>query len=197
MTDNQNADDELDEEVSVTDPTELKYVGPATATVLADASFGPERIVEKTVSYDMLTDAGVNPGVAARIRREHSLSWSFDGDGDGLEERSSQVRGLKDGEREWIAASTGNWEDAKTDTTATADGGGTAEDAESAWRERSSPEPVTVIDGVNEEYADQLAEGGITSVRTLALANPDEIIDSIELDRDELISWRDAARERE
>ena len=92
------------------EPTELKYVGPATAEVIAGASFGPEAIVEKTVSFSMLLDAGVNPGVAARIRREHSLPWSFETeDRRDLDRRSSQVRGLGDGERAWVSASAGDW----------------------------------------------------------------------------------------
>jgi hypothetical protein len=95
------------------EPTELKFVGPATAAVIEDASFAAAGIRDREVSFGMLLDAGVNPGVAARIRREHSLPWSFDTEADrsDLNRRSDQVRGLNDGERDWVAASTGDWAD--------------------------------------------------------------------------------------
>jgi hypothetical protein len=92
------------------DVRELKYVGPATAAVLADAPFDAADVRDKAVSYRMLIGAGVNPGVAARIRREHSLAWSFESEGDDLARRSSQVRGLGDAERAWVAASSGDWQ---------------------------------------------------------------------------------------
>ncbi|MFB6096027.1 MAG: helix-hairpin-helix domain-containing protein [Haloferacaceae archaeon] len=87
----------------------LRFVGPATAEVLAAADVTAEDVERKRVSYRQLTDAGVNPGVAAKIRRYHSLSWSFDADGD-LERRSAQIRGLGSAERAWVAASSGEWE---------------------------------------------------------------------------------------
>jgi len=98
---------------SSSEPTALKFVGPATAAVLETASFGTAGIRDREVSFGMLLDAGVNPGVAARIRREHSLPWSFDTEADrsDLNRRSDQVRGLNDGERDWVAASTGDWAD--------------------------------------------------------------------------------------
>ncbi len=86
-------------------------MGPATAAVLAEASFDADDVRAKTVSYRMLIDAGVNPGVAARIRREHSLAWSFESEGEDLGRRSSQIRGLGDAERAWVAASSGDWQD--------------------------------------------------------------------------------------
>jgi len=100
-----------DAETDGLDPTELKYVGPATAEVIETASFGPAAVARKEVSFGMLLDAGVNPGVAARLRREHSLPWSFDTEEDrgDLDRRSDQIRGLGDGERAWVAASAGDW----------------------------------------------------------------------------------------
>jgi len=178
-----------------TDLTDLRFVGPVTATALAAAGYGPAHVREKRLSYEMLIDADVNPGVAAKIRREHSLSWSFEGTGSSLDQRSTQVRGLKDEERAWIAASTGDWENAEPATGATTDGGGTAQDAERAWRERSRPEPVTTIADVGGATADRLAEAGITSIRSLAIANPSDVARSLDIDRDRVAAWCDAARE--
>ncbi len=113
-------------------------MGPATAAVLADASFGADDVRAKRVSFRMLLDAGVNPGVAARIRREHSLAWSFESEGEDLRRRSSQIRGLGDDERAWVAASSGDWQagdapdadDAGASAPTDADGDA---DAERAW----------------------------------------------------------------
>lgn len=105
----------------------VKFVGPATADVLEAESIGPEAFERKSVSHSQLVDAGVNPGVAARIRREHSLQWSFEG-GEDLDQRAEQVRGLQDDEREWVAKSYG-------DDEASADGGGDASAEEAAWQE--------------------------------------------------------------
>jgi hypothetical protein len=113
---------------------DLRFVGPKSAAVLRDSSVSLSDLVERRVAYRDLKEAGVNPGVAAKIRREHSLSWSLDGGGTDLDRRSTQVRGLDDDERAWIAASSG-WteEEAATET----DGSGDATDAEAAWRERT------------------------------------------------------------
>ncbi|WP_327052548.1 DUF7409 domain-containing protein [Halomicrococcus gelatinilyticus] len=207
-----------EENTSVSDPTDVKFVGPATATVIAEAPFDAAAIPARAVSYAMLTEAGVNPGVAARLRREHSLAWSFEGGGKGdLADRSDQVRGLRDEERAWVAASSGDWENAEVSTSddeddeeewvaastgdwgdvgaATADGSGDAQQAEAAWRERSKPDPVTDVPGVDDAVAAELAEAGITSVRSLAVADPERVADSLTLDREVVTEWRDAARE--
>jgi predicted flap endonuclease-1-like 5' DNA nuclease len=199
--------------------TDIHFVGPATAAVLAEASFDATGISDKTVSYEMLRDAGVNAGVATRLRKEHSLHWSFGGsdeDEDSLDERSEKIRGLQDDERAWVAASSGDWESADpgptettdaTETTqttggdwtptgkATTDGSGGAEAAEAAWRERSKPDPVTDVPGVDEQMAGVLANGGITSVRSLATADPEHVADSLGLDTERVETWRDAARD--
>lgn len=141
------------------EPTALKFVGPATAERLADAAFGAAEIAAREVSFNMLRTAGVNPGVAAKIRREHSLPWSFeteDSDGD-LDRRSTQVRGLGDGERAWVAASEGDWDDpanapdgaATTPTDEDGDGSPTVsfETGESEWPEPATPAGVETADG--------------------------------------------------
>lgn len=185
-------DESADEQTEPRRATDLRYVGPATATVLADAPFDGNDILARRVSYRMLTDAGVNPGVAARIRREHSLSWSFEG-GEDLDRRSAQIRGLRDDERAWIAASSGDWESRESTST---DGGATAADGERAWQERSRPEPVTAIRDIDRENAVLLAEGGITSVRSLAVADPAEVADSLDIPAARVAEWHRAARDR-
>lgn len=220
---------------------DLKFVGPATADALADASFGAADVRDKAVSYRMLVDAGVNPGVAARIRREHSLAWSFESEGEDLARRSSQIRGLGEAERAWVAASSGDWQaddadrpdaggerdgadrdgsdgaddevadergddaaaerawvaaSADGDTSGTkTDGSGDPVAAESAWRERSPPTPVADVEGVSEADAADLAEAGITSARTLSVADPEEIADALGRDAARVAELRDAADE--
>ncbi|MGB9963393.1 DUF7409 domain-containing protein [Halobacterium hubeiense] len=121
----------------------LRCVGPATADVLVDAGVDAQDVESKAVSHAELVDVGVNPGVAARIRREHSLQWSFEG-GQDLDRRAEQVRGLHDEEREWVAASYG-------DDEASADGSGDAAAEESAWQRQS---PATSDDAGDREAAD-------------------------------------------
>lgn len=116
---------------------DLRFVGPKSAASLRESPVSLSDLVEKRVAYRDLTAAGVHPGVAAKIRREHSLSWSLDGGGTDLDRRSAQVRGLDDDERAWIAASSGWSEDeAATET----DGSGDAANAEAAWRSQTTEE---------------------------------------------------------
>jgi len=138
---------------------DLQHVGPATADALVAADVTREDVTGKRVSHAQLVECGVNPGVAARIRREHSLQWSFEG-GEDLDRRAEQVRGLKDDERQWVAASYGDdaeadgsgdaaAEEADWQATATAGSGDSAAaddldrtadgDAEAAWREATWP----------------------------------------------------------
>jgi len=269
------ADD--DERRAIDTPTDLKYVGPATASAIEAAEFSARDVAEKEVSYRMLLEAGVNPGVAAKIRRHHSLAWSFDNDGD-LDRRSAQVRGLQEDEAAWVADSgigaddredaadadaadeadaevaedaeidvdedpeteepvfadeTGADEDEEAawvasatddvsierldpdeedeedeeaawiagatpdsdDASATADGSGDPLAAEAAWRERSKPTPLTEVSGIGEEYADQLAEAGVTSVRSLATASPELLSDVTGISEDRLRRWHREASE--
>jgi hypothetical protein len=129
---------------------DLRFVGPKTAATLESTPIDVDDVVRKRVSYRDLTEHGVNPGVAAKIRREHSLSWSFDAEDTDLSRRSTQVRGLDDEERAWIAASSTDWSDADAPDEAEAadDGpnsdaaldaaGGADADAESEWRRTQS-----------------------------------------------------------
>lgn len=197
-------------------PTDVRFVGPATADCLDEAEIPADAILRKEVSYRRLVDAGVNAGVATKIRREHSLPWSLMGSSaEDLDRRSDQVRGLKDDERAWVAASTGDWEASDSTptpatggdgtaagdwepsgTSAEADGSGGAEAAEAAWRERSSPDPVTDVPGVTEGDAERLAEAGITSVRSLATSNPESVANVLGLDAETVAEWRTAASEQ-
>ena len=130
------ADVDGEERRSVDAPTDLKFVGPATADAITAAGFSAQDVADKEVSYRMLTEAGVNPGVAAKIRRHHSLSWSFDNDGD-LDRRSEQVRGLKDDEAEWVASSHGDESEVETVHADETD------DEEAAWIDQSATAPET------------------------------------------------------
>lgn len=212
----------------------LKFVGPATADVLADAGVDAEAVASKSVTHADLVEHGVNPGVAARIRREHSLQWSFEG-GEDLDRRAEQVRGLQDDEREWVAASYGEDEasaDGSGDATAeeaawrdepwrpSVDGDDEADDetaeesawrdrswpnggdheptlerGERAWREQSTPTPVTALDGVADGDAKLLARAGVTSVRSLATAHVEHVADSLGIPADLVASWKQAARD--
>lgn len=173
---------------------DLRFVGPATAAVLDDAGVTPADVRDKRVSHAQLLDAGVNAGVAAKIRREHSLAWSFESSGEDLDRRASQVRGLDDDERAWVSASAGDWESASPG--ASADGSGSAEAEEAAWRDRTRPTPVTDLDVVDDDLAAALAEGGIRSLRSLAGADADEVASSLDLDADEVREWQSAASDR-
>ncbi|MGM0397909.1 MAG: DUF7409 domain-containing protein [Halobacteriota archaeon] len=194
----------------------LKFIGPATADVLEEAGVTATDVVERRVSHAQLIRSGVNPGVAARIRREHSLAWSMSG-GEDLDQRAEQVRGLQDEERAWVAASSGSWEDESPTETASTDGRGDDIDAESlwqsrswpthsatddvqtdeiAWREASLPTPVSDLEEIDEAEAIMLGEAGITSVRRLATANPEHVADSLDIDVEVIRAWRDVARSR-
>lgn len=214
------------------DPTDLRFVGTATAEVLAQSDVSAADIAHKRATYRDLVDAGVNPGVAARIRREHSLAWSTTADGDDLERRSAQIRGLGDAERAWVAASSSDWAesdadspenasanesggasqrtrddrptltssdwsptgDAEAQTGAETDGSGDFTQAEQAWRDRSEPTPVTEVEGIDDDAADALADAGVTSVRSLATADPEHVADALGLDEARVRDWHDAAK---
>lgn len=84
--------------------TDLPLVGPATAAAIDAADFDAADIAAGHVSYVMLREAGINPGVAARMRRRYSLVWSFRWrfGGDDLPDRAAQVRGFRPPERSWV-----------------------------------------------------------------------------------------------
>lgn len=196
---------------------DLKFVGPATAPVLEHADVSPVDVVERRVSHAQLVAAGVNPGVAAKIRREYSLSWSLSG-GEDLDRRAKQVRGLQDDERAWVAASASGWAEAEARATTTTDGRGSPEDGEAAWqagswpdhgegedveteeiawREASKPAPLSTLEDIDDDAIDLLAEAGITSVRRLATANPERVASSLDLDVSTVKDWRESARAAE
>ncbi len=112
----------------LTDPTELTHVGPATAAVIEEAPFDAADILHRTISYRALLAAGINPGVAAKLRREYSLVWSFEWlAGANLTCRADMVSGLDPDQREWIAESGSP----DVDTTS-------PDDSDRAWREREA-----------------------------------------------------------
>ena len=199
--DSENPDDADD----AADAANVRFVGPATVELIGDADFSVSDIPEKRVSYRQLLDAGVNPGVATKIRREHSLPWTFEGsDSDDLSRRSEQIRGLQDEERAWVAASTGDWESTSPGTggsrsssgaDAEADGSGETAAEEAAWRERSQPRSVTEVSGISEEETRKLAKAGINSVRSLASADPEMVADVLDLDIEQVTEWCEQAAE--
>lgn len=135
----------------VDEATDLKFVGPVTAGAIEESGFAVQDLVDKNVSYRMLLSAGVNAGVAAKIRRYHSLSWSFDADGD-LSRRSEQVRGLQDEERAWVADSGIGDADAEDDPAAEP---ATDAEGEAAW----------VADSESAQADDTEGEDGIGPAR--------------------------------
>ncbi|ADQ67362.1 hypothetical protein C499_07930 [Halogeometricum borinquense DSM 11551] len=175
-------EDELDEDVPETFE-ELRFIGPKTAEALRDSAIGVEDITRKRISYRDLTEQGVHPGVAAKIRREHSLSWSFDSTDSDLSRRSSQVRGLDDEERAWVAASSG-W--AEDDAPAETDGSGDATNAESEWQTQSAEFEA---DGDSDEAS---PTDGESAWRATAQASADGNEDPT---RDEEVEWRKKATE--
>lgn len=121
----------------VAELSDLRFIGEATAETLAAAEITAELLRDQGVSYLQLVELGVDPGVAARIRREHSLAWSNEpARGARLRRRAQQIRHLRDGERSWINASGGSEGSAPRSRT-TPDGSGDSVDAELAWRTRS------------------------------------------------------------
>ena len=187
----------------VTEPTDLKFVGPATAGVVAAAAFDAADIRAKRVSYDMLVDAGVNPGVAAKLRRWHSLSWSF-ASGSGLDRRSEQVRGLQADERAWVAASAGDWADTADDADDTGrragdwtPGDGPATPSEDVtttddwtpgdWGDAGAPADTTGDDGTAEGSGDVDADVAESAWRERSVPTPVTAVDGLDsADADQL-----------
>lgn len=127
---------------------ELRFVGQATAEALADAAIEAGDLRDQSVSYLELVEAGVEPGVAAHLRREHSLPWSAGPvEGARLRRRAEHIRHLRDDERAWIAGSPTSRHTGRDSATAAApDGSGQATDAERAWRRRAPSESVDEAD---------------------------------------------------
>lgn len=114
---------------SVDDPKALKHVGPSTADIIESAPFEAADIVRRTVSYNALLAAGINPGVAAKLRKEYSLVWSFEWlAGADLACRAEHIRGLDREHRDWIADSKPEPRDSDPKPST----------AEKAWRDRQA-----------------------------------------------------------
>lgn len=189
----------------------IRFVGPATAAVLRREGYTARAISDKRVSFRRLVEAGVNPGVAAKLRREHSLSWSFRSGGD-LGRRSAQIRGLGSAEAAWVAASAGDWAAAgeqPTDDDSPAatdeptpwpthdtesDSQRAAISAEAAWRAQSTPTPVAELEDIDNEAVELLADAGITSVRQLAAVDAERVADVLELPTAVVEEWSQAAQ---
>lgn len=165
----------------------------AERRALADADVEPEAVAEKEYSYRMLLDEGVDEEAADALRRRFSLPWSFETDGD-LDRRSTEVRGLGDVEREWIAASGDeDWQEfeaAKARIRA-------AEDADDEDEERPwpRPTPVAAVTGVGPDDETRLAEGGIRSAERLATVRAGEVAKALDLNVLHVRTWRHNARE--
>ncbi len=174
---------------------DLLDVERATTKRLREAEITARDFIEKRVSYYDLVDGGIEPDPADRLRREFSLPWSLAiGDGD-LTARSAQIRGLSEDERAWVAASDGDWEaELATKKRVTPPKAVPRTVVESPER-RSRPDPVTDVSGIDEPYAERLAAGGITSVRSLAVADPTAVASALDIDRNRVTSWHWHARQ--
>lgn len=175
----------------------LRYVGPATADVLATEEIEVVDIEQKRVSYRQLTRAGVNPGVAAKIRREHSLPWTLGGFESDLDTRSETVRGLRADERRWVAQSGANWAEREPVTTSdrqqeTPDGYG------QQLQLAAAPEtlvPTTRLGDVDDTAATRLADAGVNTVQRLAVVAPGQLATAIEVDEATVRRWQETARQ--
>jgi predicted flap endonuclease-1-like 5' DNA nuclease len=159
--------------------------------VLEAADIDPNTIADKEYSYRMLLDAGVDETIAATLRRRFSLPWSFESEGD-LDRRSSEVRGLGDAEREWIAVSDDeDWQAFEYEHS----------EPIAIERERPSerpyprPTPITAVTGVGPDDADVLAEAGIRSAERLATVDAMGVANALDLNVLHVRTWRHNARE--
>ncbi|WP_254764260.1 hypothetical protein [Natrinema marinum] len=160
-------------------------------TALERADIDPDDIPEKEYSYRLLLDEGLDEDTADTLRRRFSLPWSFDSSGD-LDRRSSEVRGLGNAEREWIAVSGDeDWQSFEYEHT----------EPVSTARERPSerpypkPTPVTAVTGVGPDDADALADAGVQSAERLATIDAMTVADLLELNVLHVRMWRHNARE--
>jgi len=166
-------------------------VDPTHRAALEAAGIEPETVSRDRCSYRMLLDADVDEDVADALRREFSLPWSFETDGD-LDRRSSEVRGLGAAEREWVAASVDEgWQAFESASARAADN----ESDEPVPRPCPRPTPITQVTGVSQKNADRLAEAGITSAERLATINATEVANVLELSVLHVRTWRHSARE--
>ncbi|WP_124178018.1 helix-hairpin-helix domain-containing protein [Natrarchaeobius halalkaliphilus] len=147
-------------------------------------------VTARDCSYRVLLDAGVDEEIADALRRRFSLPWSFETDGD-LDRRSTEVKGLGDGERAWIAAS----EDDGWQAFERAHSRATRGESDDVARPWPRPTPVEAVAGIGPEDADALAEAGIVSAERLATIDATQIADVLEFDVLHVRTWRYNARE--
>ncbi|WP_408958342.1 hypothetical protein [Natrinema sp. 74] len=158
---------------------------------LADCDIDPEAVAEKEYSYRCLLDEGIDESVAAALRRRFSLPWSFASDGD-LDRRSSEVRGLDDAEREWIAVSEDeDWQTFEYEHAAPVSTGR----SRPSERPYPKPTPATAVTGVGPDDADALADAGIQSAERLATIDAMTVADLLDLNVLHVRMWRHNARE--
>lgn len=177
-------------------PTSLHYVGPVTAEILETVGVTTEDVRTKSVSYTELVEAGVNPGVAAKIRREHSLPWSLDGFTADLDSRSDAIRGLTSAEREWVAQSDDDdWEPSKEAIPETVDPG--PEPEEAAIELPPSDREIVSLATINEieqETQETLADAGVTTARSLASIEPSVLAEATEIPEQHIRELQATAR---
>jgi len=158
---------------------------------LESADVDPEAVARRECSYRMLLDAAVAEPLADKLRRRFSLPWSFSNDGD-LDRRSTEVRGLGDAEREWVAVSGDeSWQSFDITPTREPD----ADRETPADRPFPRPTPVTAVMGVGPDDADELARAGIVSAERLATIDGVAIASVLDLDVRHVRTWRHNARE--
>ncbi|WP_049923100.1 DUF7409 domain-containing protein [Halopiger djelfimassiliensis] len=173
------------------EPDTESRIRPDERDALEAVDIEPDAISSKEYSYRMLLDTGVDEPIAAALRRRFSLPWSFETDGD-LDRRSSEVRGLGEAEREWIAVSGDEDWQAFEYTHSRRTEIGRDEPSERPW---PRPTPVTAVAGVGPDDAETLAEAGIRSAERLATINASEVASLLELDVLHVRTWRHNARE--
>ena len=176
---------------AVTDRRTEAAIEPDERAALEECDVDPEAVAEKGYSYRCLLGEGVDESIAAALRRRFSLPWSFASDGD-LDRRSSEVRGLGDAEREWIAVSgDDDWQSFEYEHT----------EPVSTARERPSerpypkPTPVTAVTGIGPDDASALAEAGIQSAERLATVDAMTVANLLDLNVLHVRVWRHNARE--
>lgn len=169
----------------------IRTVRPEEREVLEAADLDPEGVPRKEYSYRTLLEADVDEEVADALRRRFSLPWSFDADGD-LDRRSSEVKGLGEAERAWVAASADEDWQGFAAARERAEANEPEEDVERPW---PRPTPVIAVTGVGPDDADRLAEGGILSAERLATVDATAVAKALDLDVLHVRTWRHNARE--
>jgi predicted flap endonuclease-1-like 5' DNA nuclease len=178
-------------EVSETgmDRTALPGVDDADATAMAEADIAAVDVRERAVSYRDLLGAGVDTETATALRREFSLPYSTRF-GEGIEDRSAEVTGLQEDERDWVAASASDWEEMGVPEYDPVE-----REPEDIWADRERPTSVTAVSGVGPADADRLADVGVTSVRQLSFVDASAVAALLDANVMAVRTWRFQARE--